>query len=62
MVLDIQGIDYDLCDPEIASASLTDDTDNSIVFFSGNLSTDTIANFLADRKCIKYSRLHQISE
>ena len=62
MVSDIQGIDYDLCDPEIASASLTDDTDNSILFCSGNLSTDAIANFLLDHECNKYCRLLQVSE
>lgn len=59
MVLDIQGVGYSLCDPEIASSELTDpcDADQSILFCCGNLSVTAIAKFLELHKCNKYCEL-----
>ena len=37
MVVDIQGVGFQLCDPEIASQTLKDETD-SILFCTGNFS------------------------
>ena len=51
MVSDIQGVDYWLCDPEIASAKLIDENDSSIFFCSGNLSTTAIDTFFQARSC-----------
>ena len=57
MVLDIQGVNYTLCDPEIASTNLQDTTDQSILFCSGNLSSQAIENFLTFHACNKYCEL-----
>ncbi len=38
MILDIQGVGYNLCDPEIASSNLTDGENEVILFWYGNLS------------------------
>ena len=57
MVTDIQGVSYQLCDPEIASSGLTDPKDNSVFFCIGNLSTEAIGNFLAKHSCNKYCNL-----
>ncbi|KAK3741693.1 hypothetical protein QZH41_005534 [Actinostola sp. cb2023] len=55
MVLDIQGIKYHLCDPEIASSELTEnDKSDDILFCSGNLSHVAIDRFLLEHKCNKY--------
>eukprot|EP00112_Aurelia_sp_Birch-Aquarium-sp1_P013101 Seg2769.3 transcript_id=Seg2769.3/GoldUCD/mRNA.D3Y31 product="Transient receptor potential cation channel subfamily M member 6" protein_id=Seg2769.3/GoldUCD/D3Y31 len=50
MVLDLQGVDYWLCDPEVASATLFDDN-RSIFFCSGNLSVKAIDNFVEQHIC-----------
>lgn len=46
MVTDIQGVGYSSCEPEIASANLCDEDNESILFCSGNLSLTAINNFL----------------
>ena len=51
MVSDIQGVDYWLCGPEIASAKLIDVNDSSIFFCCGNLSTTAIDTFFQARSC-----------
>ena len=60
MVLDIQGVGFTLTDPEIASSSLTD-TENNIMFCSGNLSTIAIDTFLENHICNKYCNLVNIA-
>lgn len=62
MVTDIQGVDYKLCDPEIATSQLTDPADSSIFFCTGNLSKDAIKNFLTAHNCNKYCELLHLSE
>ncbi len=57
MVLDIQGVNYQLCDPEISSTNLKDTADQDILFCCGNLSTQAIENFLAFHDCNKYCEL-----
>ncbi len=57
MVLDIQGVNYQLCDPEISSTNLKDTADQDILFCCGNLSTQTIEHFLAFHDCNKYCEL-----
>ena len=43
MVLDLQGVNYMLCDPEISTSTLVED--GELNFCSGNLSTDAITTF-----------------
>ncbi|XP_015762726.1 PREDICTED: myosin heavy chain kinase B-like [Acropora digitifera] len=57
MVSDIQGVDYWLCDPEIASAKLIDENDSSIFFCCGNLSTTAIDTFFQAHSCNKFCGL-----
>ena len=56
MVLDIQGADYSLCDPEIASSQLVDDNDN-ILFCNGNLSSQAIDTFVSQHVCNKFCKM-----
>lgn len=44
MVTDIQGVNYSLCVPEIATAVLKDPKDREIRFCTGNLSDEAIKN------------------
>ena len=61
MVLDIQGANYSLCDPEIASSQLVDDNDN-ILFCNGNLSSQAIDTFVSQHVCNKFCKLLQLHE
>ena len=54
MLLDLQGNDYRLYDPEIATTTLMDDIDNETYFCAGNLSINAIKNFLSLHQCNKY--------
>ena len=49
MIVDLQGVDYVLCDPEIASSKLYDEN-NDIYFCAGNLSTNAIETFFEQHK------------
>ncbi|XP_028414878.1 transient receptor potential cation channel subfamily M member 6-like [Dendronephthya gigantea] len=62
MVLDIQGVGYNLCDPEIASTNLKDVDNERILFCSGNLSLQAIETFLIFHSCNKYCKLLDIVE
>ena len=53
MVLDIQGVEYWLCDPEIASTKLFD-ANKAVYFCSGNLSGLAIETFLQQHQCNNY--------
>ena len=48
IVSDIQGVNYWLCDPEIASAKLMDDKDSSILFCCRNPSSTAIDKLFWD--------------
>ena len=50
MIVDIQGVNHWLCDPEIASSTLMA-RDDTILFSSGNLSTTAIEVFLSKHTC-----------
>ena len=56
MVLDIQGVGYTLCDPEIASTTHMDER-NNFYFCTGNWSTKAIECFFDKHKCNKYCKL-----
>ena len=53
MVLDIQGVEYWLCDLEIASTKLFD-ANKAVYFCSGNLSGLAIETFLQQHQCNNY--------
>ena len=60
MVLDIQGVNYQLCDPEISSTNLKDTADENILFCCGNLSFQAIENFFTFHVCNKYCELMKL--
>ena len=55
MVVDIQGCDYLLFDPEIASRELK--SNEELLFCTGNLSSTAINDFTQSHKCIWYCEL-----
>lgn len=61
MIVDIQGVNYALCDPEIASSTLMA-RDETILFCSGNLSTTAIDEFLGKHTCNKYCLLLKLDQ
>ena len=61
MIVDIQGVNYALCDPEIASSTLMA-TDETILFCSGNLSTAAIEAFFSNHTCNKFCELLKLDQ
>lgn len=61
MIVDLQGVNYSLCDPEIASTILMA-RDDTILFCSGNLSTTAIEAFLRKHTCNKYCLLPKLDQ
>ena len=55
MVVDIQGCDYFLFDPEIASREIK--SNEEFLFCTGNLSSAAINNFTQSHKCSWYCEL-----
>ena len=51
MLLDIQGVDYSLYDPEIASPRLTQDDSEELNFCAGNLGALAINKFIENHIC-----------
>ena len=62
MVTDIQGVNYSLCDPEIATAELADPDDQAIRFCTGNLSDTAIKSFLTCHECNRYCEMLKLSK
>lgn len=62
MVVDIQGVDHKLFDPEIATSTLCDAKDQSIFFCCGNLSTRAIDKFKAGHICNKYCDMLKLKD
>ena len=62
MVLDIQGVDHSLFDPEVASSTLIDEIDRTIFFCCGNLSTDAIDRFKVEHVCNKFCLMLKLKE
>eukprot|EP00112_Aurelia_sp_Birch-Aquarium-sp1_P008581 Seg1949.5 transcript_id=Seg1949.5/GoldUCD/mRNA.D3Y31 product="Transient receptor potential cation channel subfamily M member 6" protein_id=Seg1949.5/GoldUCD/D3Y31 len=60
MVLDLQGVEYILCDPEIATAILQED--GELNFCAGNLSFKAISTFLAGHSCNDYCRMLDLAQ
>ena len=56
MLIDLQGVEYSLFDPEIASTTITDDVDNEFMFTTGNLSKRAIDNFSNKHSCNSYCK------
>lgn len=55
MALDIQGCNYFLCDPEVASEESRED--GEFLFCTGNLSTEAIKHFCEVHVCNEYCKL-----
>ena len=62
IVLDIQGVDHSLFDPEVASSTLIDSSDKTILFCCGNLSTDAIDRFKEEHVCNKFCHMLKLNE
>ena len=60
MVVDIQGCDHLLFDPEVASKELK--SNEEFFFCTGNLSISAINNFIESHKCNWYCELLQLPE
>ena len=58
MLLDIQGSEYSLIDPEIASKELNP---TDLLFCVGNLSANAISTFVTNHKCSSYGQLLGLS-
>lgn len=56
MLLDIQGAEYSLYDPEIATQEISDE-DDEVYFCCGNLSSLSSDTFLAEHKCNKFCKM-----
>lgn len=61
MAVNMQGISYLLCDPEIASSTLMA-WDDTILFCSGNSSPTAREAFLSKHTCNKYCLLLKLHE
>ena len=59
MVLDLQGVDYNLCDPEIATMDLLNE--GELNFFTGNLSTQAIEGIFSSHNCNQYCKMMKIN-
>ena len=57
MLLDIQGSEFTLYDPEIATEEIMDKEHHEIYFCCGNCSTVAIAAFLSDHVCNEYCEM-----
>ena len=62
MLLDIQGANYNLYDPEIASSDLIDVDTQELYFCCGNCSTFGIQNFLKSHVCNDFCKLMDLSK
>ena len=62
IVLDIQGVDHSLFDTEVASSTLIDSSDKTILFCCGNLSTDAIDRFKEEHVCNKFCHMLKLNE
>ena len=60
MIVDIQGCEYFLFDPEIASKELK--SDDEFLFCTGNLAYSAIHNFTEYHKCNWYCELLKLPE
>jgi len=61
MVLDIQGVRYASCDPEVASAVLLEE-EGELRFCAGNLSTHAIETFFTFHKCNEFCKMMNLKD
>ena len=61
LLTDLQGVAYELVDPEISSLRLRDE-DDSKLFAAGNLSVFALKKFVETHKCNRYCRLLNLTE
>jgi len=61
MVLDIQGVRYTLCDPEVASTVLLEE-EGELRFCAGNLSTHAIETFFTFHKCNEFCKMMNLKD
>ena len=57
MLLDIQGSNFGLYDPEIATADIMDDEESEIYFCCGNCTSVGIDEFLKGPECNDYCKM-----
>ncbi|KXJ10632.1 Transient receptor potential cation channel subfamily M member 6 [Exaiptasia diaphana] len=62
MVLDVQGVGFDLCDPEIATTDILDPKGDYILFCCGNLGKTAITEFKKEHICNKYCEMLSLDE
>ena len=55
MLLDLQGVGYTLCDPEIATQDLLED--GELNFGTGHLASDAIDSFLVKHNCNQFYKM-----
>ena len=60
MVLDVQGVGFDLCDPEIATTDILDPEGDYILFCCGNLGCKAIRKFKKEHICNKYCEMQSL--
>ena len=58
MVVDLQGVNYNLCDPEIATTNLVDN--GELNFCAGNLSSTAIETFFSCHDCNQFCKMMAI--
>ncbi|XP_065069003.1 myosin heavy chain kinase B-like [Rhopilema esculentum] len=63
LLLDLQGVRYKLCDPEIATSSLADSiNDAEKLFCAGNLQDHAFKNFSLHHVCNLYCKLLNLDQ
>ena len=58
MVVDLQGVGFDLCDPEIASMVSLEE--GQLNFCAGNLSADAIETFMTHHTCNQFCKMMKL--
>lgn len=56
MVVDLQGVNFTLSDPEIASKNTYDESSNKMYFCSGNWGEEAIRKFLKAHACNEWCK------
>ena len=62
LLVDIQGCDYELCDPQIASVQSLVGTKNDFRFSIGNISTEALRNFKTEHECNRFCKLENLED
>ena len=62
MVVDVQGVGFTLCDPEVATTDLLDPVEHAVLFCCGNLGLRAINQFKENHICNKYCDILKLEE